>query len=268
MKSLQGLTSEESELFIEVFEASLKINQREQLFSWLQSGFQYLFPHEVLLCGIRTEHHANLHFETFISTRYVKDHHVKLATQDEGSLISRAMAAWKHTHRPVLIADGLSVGNFGIFTVPFTERPGALQEIELKNIAAHGLCSKEGDVLTFFSFSRIPGQLTAKHAYLLELLVPHLHSVLIRISGGSYEHKLQKINNYAKSIKTKKTISRREQEVMHWMNSGKTNLEIASILNISPLTVKNHVHNILRKLGVENRSNACAKATQMGLLKI
>jgi len=99
-------------------------------------------------------------------------------------------------------------------------------------------------------------------------LVPHLQSVLIRSIGSSYEPNLQNINGHSKAIKSKKTISRREQEVMRWMNSGKTNLEIASILNISPLTVKNHVHSILRKLGVENRSNACAKATQMGLLKL
>ncbi|MEZ0317560.1 MAG: XrtB/PEP-CTERM-associated transcriptional regulator EpsA [Methylophilaceae bacterium] len=262
---LDGLTSEESGIFIEVFEASLRINQREQLFSWLQGCFQYLFPHEVLICGIHLKNENHLHFESFISTRYVTEQHVSLATGHEG-LISRVIAAWKRNHRPILIADGLSPGEFGSYTVPFVERPGALQEIELKNIAAHGLATKEGDVLTFFCFSRVPGQLSARHVYLLELLVPHLHAVLIRIVGAQYERSYQ--GRSQKVIVAKRTITRREQEVMQWINSGKTNLEIAAILNISPLTVKNHVHSILRKLGVENRSNACAKASQLGLLKI
>jgi len=266
--TLNGLTAEESGLFIEVFEASLRINQREQLFSWLQGSFQYLFPHEVLLCGIRIQSQHRLHFESFISTRYVTEKHVQLATQTESGLISRAITSWRHNHRPILIADGLSVGDFGIYTVPFTEIPGALQEIELKNIAAHGLANKEGDVLSFFCFSRVPGQLSGRHAYLLELLVPHLHAVLNRIGGTAYGRSFKSRTRQHKTSDSKKTITQREQEVMRWMNSGKTNLEIAAILNISPLTVKNHVHSILRKLGVENRSNACVKASQLGLLKI
>ena len=49
---------------------------------------------------------------------------------------------------------------------------------------------------------------------------------------------------------------------------GKTNWEISSILGISPLTVKNHVQNILRKLDVQNRGQAAIKASKLGLVKI
>jgi len=268
--TLDGLTSEESGLFIEVFEASLRIKQREQLFSWLQGSFQYLFPHEVLLCGIHLKSEQPLHFETFISTRYVAEQHVKLATSHNG-LVTRAISAWKRTHRPILVAEGLRAGDFGDYSVPFVERPGALQDLEFRNIAAHGLPAKEGEVLTFFCFSRVPGQLNARHAYLLELLVPHLHSVFIRVMGAQHERSYLSRDIQTKAQKAralKKKITSREQEVMQWMNSGKTNLEIAAILDISPLTVKNHVHSILRKLGVENRGNACVKASELGLLKI
>jgi DNA-binding CsgD family transcriptional regulator len=40
---------------------------------------------------------------------------------------------------------------------------------------------------------------------------------------------------------------------------GRTNLEIAAALGISPFTVKNHVQRIFRKVGVTNRTQAAAR---------
>jgi DNA-binding CsgD family transcriptional regulator len=55
-------------------------------------------------------------------------------------------------------------------------------------------------------------------------------------------------------------LSRRQQEVAHWIREGKTNVEIAAILGISPRTVQKHVEHIFEKLGVETR---VAIATRM-----
>ena len=48
-------------------------------------------------------------------------------------------------------------------------------------------------------------------------------------------------------------LSRREQETAELLRQRLTNKEIALSLNLSEQTVKNHVHCILRKLGVTNR---------------
>lgn len=48
-------------------------------------------------------------------------------------------------------------------------------------------------------------------------------------------------------------LTRREAEVAHWLAQGKTNAEIARILDISAATAKNHVERILHKLKVESR---------------
>jgi len=50
------------------------------------------------------------------------------------------------------------------------------------------------------------------------------------------------------------------------MQKGKSNGEIAGILGISHLTVKNHVQRVLRKLGAGNRSAAAAQARKLGLV--
>ncbi len=51
-------------------------------------------------------------------------------------------------------------------------------------------------------------------------------------------------------------LTRREQQLMERIDQGFSNKEIASDLNLSEQTVKNHVHRILRKLGAPNRASA------------
>ncbi len=51
-------------------------------------------------------------------------------------------------------------------------------------------------------------------------------------------------------------LSRREQEVLEWLEQGKSNGEIALILGISEHTVRHHIERIFVKLGVENRRAA------------
>lgn len=48
-------------------------------------------------------------------------------------------------------------------------------------------------------------------------------------------------------------LTRREQQLIPMIGRGLTNKEIANQLNLSEQTIKNHVHRILHKMGVENR---------------
>ncbi len=51
-------------------------------------------------------------------------------------------------------------------------------------------------------------------------------------------------------------LTRREQQLVQMIERGLTNKEIASQLNLSEQTVKNHVHRMLRKLGAPDRLTA------------
>ncbi len=51
-------------------------------------------------------------------------------------------------------------------------------------------------------------------------------------------------------------LTERESEVLTWIANGKSNKEIAAILDMSPRTVNKHLDRIFGKLGVENRTSA------------
>jgi LuxR family maltose regulon positive regulatory protein len=61
-------------------------------------------------------------------------------------------------------------------------------------------------------------------------------------------------------------LSPRELEVLHLIAQGRTNKEIAGQLVVAPGTVKAHTSHIYRKLDVTNRTEAVARARQLGLL--
>lgn len=60
----------------------------------------------------------------------------------------------------------------------------------------------------------------------------------------------------------------REIEVLRFVARGVSNPEIAEALYVSVNTVKTHIHNILAKLQVENRTQAATFAVQRGLITL
>lgn len=58
-------------------------------------------------------------------------------------------------------------------------------------------------------------------------------------------------------------LTPREREVLRHIERGSSNQEIAEALTIEVGTVKNHVHNILKKLNVDNRKRAALLARQV-----
>ncbi|MEI6777476.1 MAG: response regulator transcription factor [Chloroflexales bacterium] len=63
-------------------------------------------------------------------------------------------------------------------------------------------------------------------------------------------------------------LSLRELKVLELMASGQTNKEIALGLDVSNQTVKNHVSSILRKLAVNDRTQAVVYAMRRGWIKV
>jgi len=61
-------------------------------------------------------------------------------------------------------------------------------------------------------------------------------------------------------------ISPRELTVLQEIAAGRSNKEIAQRLNVSPNTVKTHVAQVFDKLGAKRRTDAVAKARELGIV--
>jgi DNA-binding NarL/FixJ family response regulator len=61
-------------------------------------------------------------------------------------------------------------------------------------------------------------------------------------------------------------LTDRETEILRLLGQGQTNPQIARELVVSPGTVKNHVRDIIAKLGVSDRTQAAVRAMELGLL--
>lgn len=82
-----------------------------------------------------------------------------------------------------------------------------------------------------------------------------------RLLRGIHEAPLPPDNGY-----NPEALSSREAEILRLMTGGYSNREIATALDLSEGTVKNHVSNILSKLGVRDRTRAVLKAIEKGII--
>jgi DNA-binding CsgD family transcriptional regulator len=80
----------------------------------------------------------------------------------------------------------------------------------------------------------------------LDLLRPHLQRIDETFAGR-------------RQVTVDVPLTRREAEILAWVERGKTNAEIAQILWIAPGTVKKHLDNIYEKLGVRTRTAAVTR---------
>ena len=247
----QGLDDHEIKILMGIVGSSLDIKNTQQFLVWVQDDLQNIFPHEVMISFMKDSLNGKTYKNKFCSVYVGNDLFNSVLCGDDG-VMERVMTAWQKSRMPCLIDSRLSrrCDDENIISI--------LQKHELNNIASHGMCDVNGEILSFFSFMRIPGGLNAHHAYLLEVLIPYVHRALIHaMASDPANEKVECYNGL---------ITHREKEILTWVKVGKSNWEIATILDISPRTVKNHVCNIIKKMSAQNRGHAVAKALKLNII--
>ena len=66
----------------------------------------------------------------------------------------------------------------------------------------------------------------------------------------------------------KSILTKREKEVFEMLIINKTTKEIATTLNISEKTVRNHISNVMQKLSVKGRASAVVELLRLGEISL
>lgn len=66
----------------------------------------------------------------------------------------------------------------------------------------------------------------------------------------------------------KSILTKREREVFKLLIENKTTSEIAQNLKISEKTVRNHISNVMQKLGVKGRASAVVELLKLGEISL
>ena len=77
---------------------------------------------------------------------------------------------------------------------------------------------------------------------------------------------IENLDNRFASLDQPDPLTERETEILRLMAGGYSNKEIARSLEVAEGTVKNHVSNILSKIGVRDRTRAVLKALELKLI--
>jgi len=228
------------------------VSRKSDFIFWTKTEFQSLIPHGAFVACVGKVLDSGVKPLDVVSANF-PDSCLKDAYSAQGWYHTFMMQRWLKSGEPQLFdlslnAEALNLGCLKAFTAS-----------GLQNIAAHGLFDIHREHITFFSFHKLPSPPGCDQGKLLKLMVPAMHAALLRCIRP---HTAPQTSTST----PRKPLTKRENEVLGWICQGKTNNEIASILQISQNTVKHQAQAILVKLKVNTRAQAAAVAMQQRLV--
>ena len=235
----------EEEYLVRASESSIYVRKMRQFFLWTQGQVQGLLPHHVMVCIQFGDNDELVDIQCV--DRLARDSvFVKLLCHPERGLAVRLARLFRASPAlPCILQAHPKEGAH-----PLSQIHGELKMHGLHNALAHGTERVRGGATFFilFGMQETPG---ARQLFFFELLLPHLHLAFQRVQAASEQ---PSAHNEAMSA-----LTARELEILTWVMRGKSNYEIGAILQLSTLTVKNHLQKIYRKLNVHSRVQAVSR---------
>lgn len=233
-------------------DASLRVHARSHFFSWTQGLLQSLIRHELLICTLCHGKPPAFRADGFSMTSpdpsLVSDMFMR-----DTSVAPALLKAWEERrYQPVAFEVGAASGS----PIPNGAFSRELERLGATQLLSHGVHDADGRTLSLFTFACRPGSIGARQIYLAQLLAPAMHAAWVRTQ-------VTRTPGSSDKAAGPNVLTVRELDILKWIYLGKSNFEIGAILKISPLTVKNHVQKILRKLNVVNRTQAIGKSLEL-----
>ncbi len=265
MNDLVILSRIDEERLVRAMEAGIDVHLLRQFFTWCQGALHSLLPHEVIVCLLLDEDDRVLHTEC-LNSRPMGQTEIHRLAHAQDALVHKLLRLCRGSGRV-----GLRINTSPSDTSARADGHRLHQDVRhveqemltlgLSDALAQGSERLHGGS-TFFALFQMQGGPTHRHEYFLCLLLPHLHLALLRVIG-----RRERPAAAQHEANAERALSARQLEVLRYATLGKTNIEIGMILDLSALTVKNHLQKIYRKLNVHNRVQALARATELKLME-
>jgi len=253
----EDITNKQSwEQVFNVIQKSFSIDSHLDFFNWMQDSVGSVLPHDILVAAWGDFETGDLNFDVSSNIEEVRTQKLIDAPGVFTYLMSNLHQRWlDNDERWFRINFFDSAGISTQEPTPFTEKLSGMNSLLVYGV--RDTRGKNDCIYVFFDRAR---EFEVQHS-VLGLLMPHVDAALRRveyIESANTESELTEDLNIG-------GLSDREHEILHWVRSGKTNLEIGMILGISPNTVKNHLKRIFQKLDVTCRAQAVAKYVPMNI---
>ncbi len=264
---LAQLSPRQADAVVRLMEAAPAVRRRYQFFVWSQNQVHPLLPHQVLVCAAYARQRKALVFDVFHSI-VLEPALLAALTNGVGALLRAVTSAWiEGRGRPLRLDMRRLLDPELLQVTPGGDVRG------IDTLLVHGVSrpQRPSEIESLFIFLGTPDDVgTERAARHVDLLLPHLHSTWQRVCATEAEAPQPTSQRTLPARRgenqTRPAVTDRECQILLWVRDGKSNHQIGEVLGISPLTVKNHVQKILRKLGAANRAQAVALAMQGGLL--
>jgi transcriptional regulator EpsA len=233
---------------VRALDAAKQLRSSADFFLWSQGQLCVLLEHRILLGALLDEQHKVVYLECLQSVPVKPDLLEALKDQESGYLAR--LARHNQDQRPISVGDGA-----GANPQPDGLSDGLRQEwagFGLGRALFIGTGPIPGGLSSYFGFLCLPAAPTPAQALMTRALLPQMHLALLRASSNPTPGLL------ALGAEDQVELTDRQLEILHWVKMGKTNFEIAMIIGISALTVKNHLQKLFKRLNVHNRTQAVA----------
>jgi transcriptional regulator EpsA len=247
------LTADESSRFLRIVAECGRIRSHYDVYRWLAGEVQYFLPHEILISAWGDFDTGDVQLDLTSGLPGVRTG--QLAHCRVESLVRQTYARWLDAGRqPVIIK-----ANDTEALQPACHCPIHTALRGMRSVLVHGMHDQRSGrdslfiALTCGSFTK--GRSLVRFLAALEPLVAQIDSAFRKIPAFRLADARLALDDGNNVL----DLSTREREVLEAVCRGRTNLEIAAALHISPFTVKNHVQRIFRKVGATNRTQAAAR---------
>ncbi len=235
---------------------SVAIKKQNDFFNWLQHSVSEFIPSDMLLVvrgnfsdGVEN---AKLHYDVCSRLNGLSTHALIGTSREVNQCMIYLYERWLNQQRHFYVLNNLATSEFDCkFRLIFPDFPQILS-----SLLVYGVSDPRAGNDSLYMFFNKHNKFQIKDAT-IDLLMPHIDHALRKIE---YSEPTKTLSRTVAPINIS-ALTERELEVVEWIRVGKTNQEIASILNITENTVKSHLKRIYQKLNVSKRAQAVALLT-------